>query len=119
MKEYCVDLEIAKKLKINGFPQDTFFWYNKEGYFKSRFTNNLFRKGSFSAPTSDEILKELPHEINGFIFRIERTKTEFVTGYFELSHGDDEVRFGYFYNKNLSNALAKHWLYLKKEGYIK
>ena len=139
MKQYCVDLEIAKELKKNGFPQEICFYYSRsngqediKGNPTYDFSSVHGGKGIFDkiydtrlryeycpAPTTDEILKELPHEINGFIFRIERTENEFIVGYFELSHGDDEVRFGYFYDKKLCNALAKLWLYIKKEGYIK
>jgi len=114
MKEYCVDLELAKELKEAGFPQKSVWSYFNED------SEDLAIVGTeldiaISAPCSDELLKELPIEVNGFIFRIERTNTDYVLGYFEY----DEIRFGYFHNIKLSNALARMWLYLKKEGYIK
>lgn len=101
MKNYCVDLEIAKELKDNGFPQNSYFWWNKT-------------RCSITAPTSDEILKELPKEI--------KTKRDC----YRIDIGYDIVKkvwycgiCEFFEDKKLSNALAKMWLYLKKEGYIK
>lgn len=114
MKEFCVDLEIAKELKENGFPQNTFFWYNKDGYFKSRFTNNLFRKGSYSVPTSDELLKELPPFID-----IE-TYTPIKCLILSISKNDIGYMVTYgSYNvinqEKLTNGLAKMWLLLKNK----
>lgn len=132
MKEFCVDLEIAEELEKNNFPQTIYGWYKPNydgrdrkpellevlarGTSKSSFNNLTYYRLTY-APTSDEILKELPVEINGFNFRIERTDTDFVIAYLELGY-EDEVRFGYFHDKKLVNALAKMWLYLKKEGLL-
>ena len=161
MKKSCVDLKLAKELKNNGFPQNTYFyhcpgevsigyegenelydddtwsfvdfdptseyidWFSDDYDFKSdkgwadyKMREKYLKSISCSAPTSDELLKELPVEVNGFNFRIERTKTDFIVAYFELGY-EDEVRLGYYYDKELSNALAKMWLHLKKKGYIK
>ncbi len=137
MKEYCVDLEIAKELEKNRFPQESNFYYSRnngqedikgnpiydfssidggKGRF-DRIIDPRLRYEYYPAPTSDEILKELPHEINEFWLRIEPVKDKYIVGYWEEGH-EDERRFDYFEEKKLSNALAKMWLYLKKEGYI-
>lgn len=144
MKEYCVDLEIAKELKENGFHQDTnFYWYkrlpeknswkfigNKNVQYKRKsycFTpdgNDIL----YSAPCSDEVLKELPtyfiENKEYYLLEIRKDiytdipKSDFYcisythvdgTGYREICIEADK----------LSNALAIMWLYLKKEGYIK
>lgn len=123
MKEYCVDLEIAKELKENGFPQASYFLhettnetFNGENYIKL-VEENYEKKGGayfyYSAPTSDEILKEL----EGFDIIIKSYDMGMDVEYnVTYDNGDD---FFTYSNKILSNALAKMWLYLKKEGYIK
>ncbi len=74
MKEYCVDLKIAKELKENGFPQNCKFFYakyNKKivsseqwGLIISPFDSQTIQKPYLYAPTTDEILTALP---NNFI----------------------------------------------------
>jgi len=139
MKEYCVDLDIAMELKINDFSQKTYFcWMNftqlendfgfvhhyisdgKEYHFQANYIDSdLPAKGHvYYAPTSDELLKELPHEVNGFHLRIEPVlNEEYIVGYWEEGY-EDERRFDYYNDKKLTNALAKMWLYLKKEGLL-
>lgn len=127
MKEYCVDLEIAKELKENGFPQKGFFWWHcyKSSDF-CRYQNSLqYRQNEqipedsglaidYFAPTSDEILKELPDllVLKYITLQLEITKQE---NKYSVSYEDDPL----FVDKKLSNSLAKMWLVLKKEGYIK
>ena len=110
MKEYCVDLELAKELKENGFPQkSTFYWWiNTQG--KPHFSYGT--KYDYSAPTSDEILKELPDGIR-IVKQIGKNSGIFTVA---CPIGNQTK---YFDNKKLSNCLALLWLYLKKEGYIK
>ena len=134
MKEYCVDLEIAKELKENGFPQNCHFWH---GYNTCNCLNiycyvpNVFYEKICSAPISDEILKELPDVIKWkkelwteeATLKIERlfdnicNEIEHVTYYTDFS--DDAVTDEFNSDRKLSNSLARLWLYLKKEGYIK
>ena len=84
--------------------------------------------GRISAPTSDEILKELPQEIrDAYELSIDRSEGLYYVYYWRWSPYDSEKEsfgageFGRqeIKDKKLSNALAKIWLYLKKEGYIK
>lgn len=129
MKEYCVDLEIAKELEKNNFPQTSYGWYKPDydgrdrkpvllnvlasGTSKSPY-NNLSHYRLAYAPTSDEILKELPRNINNFdlnILWVSEEKTWAIT--YDMKNNL------YTYDFNLTYALAKMWLYLKKEGYIK
>ena len=114
MKEYCVDLEIAKELKENGFPQSKtsslYYINDKEGKYYTNYPDTIERKLKFyidkiiHLPTSDEILKELPTGT-----RIKKIDN----GYFVKTYPYD-----FIFKEKLSNALAKMWLYLKKEGYI-
>lgn len=123
MKEFCVDLEIAKELKENGYSQISEFYHRIQkdniGEFTDFSSTNL--KSDFmtivnvySAPCSDEILKELPRNINNFdlnILWVSEEKTWAIT--YDMKNNL------YTYDFILHHALAKMWLYLKKEGYIK
>jgi len=154
MKEYCVDLEIAKELKKNGFPQKSNYSYvldyDNEWYFGcNKESINLIHKEYlslvdhfddynkqhieelYSAPTSDEILKELPLTIENegkyhflTIFRDFYTPKE-PKQFYCIAYNDQDNRCLNapdnldIEDDKLSNALAKMYLYLKKEGYIK
>lgn len=124
MKEFCVDLELAKELKENGFPQRSQFKWceDEENYPESWVAYDTSAMGCTkdivcSAPCSDEILKELPDQTDGYLQIL--TDELWEVGY--ADHGEFTYIEGNFYEKDqkLSNALAKLWLYLKKEGYIK
>lgn len=133
MKKYCIDLEIAKELKINGFSQNThYFWarYNKKVMRSEQwdlidrpFSNEALQKPYYSAPTTDEILKELPNEINGYVLEIIRYEdgaieadyTKYVQHYEDTEYLIQSKKLFY----KLSNCVAELWIDLKKEGYIK
>lgn len=137
MKECCVDLEIAKELKENGFPQNTILqWRFYDGSVENSFLITS-RASGFGhglichAPTSDEILKALPIIIrdnynNDFSLRIDQTcdngeKNVTYWSYESLNNFDDSefiLDNKMCNDKKLPNALAKMWLYVKKEGYI-
>ncbi len=142
MKEFCVDLEIAKELKENGFLQDSKFYFMRQDFItfaktaglenrkpwalsiivpkkdKEDFLEYFGHKDKWmgiqpehfiSAPISDEILKELRKyksfiQINTLDFNILKIQVK-------------TYPFDWITAKKLSNALAKMWLYLKKEGY--
>ena len=124
MEEYCVDLELAKELKENGFPQKSYFAYC--GYEGILAYPEYFRwhkeLGRTHAPNSDELLKELPGQIcygdfehtalNHHALFIEKVEDY---GYWHICYGDNIIAIR---NKKLSNGLAEVWLLLKKEGYI-
>ena len=121
MKEYCVDLEIAKELKENGFPQKTeYYWNLYQGKFQllnPSYAEDewMFKEVDYSAPTTDEILKELPAKLNKKELQlIKGSKDSFMVIY---EYGTENLP-GQL-DKKPCNALAKMWLYLKKEGYIK
>lgn len=111
MKEHCVDLEIAKELKENGFPQTSFCSYD----LMENFWHGCIE--DFSAPTSDEILKELPKQIlDWYSLKIHRNILGEYCVYYKNRFGMlGDSRSEY----KLADALAKLWLYLKKVGYIK
>lgn len=115
MKDFCVDLELAKELKENGFPQKSlFYWLNWDKKYLLVPEDELEPECYFySAPISDEILKELLlHEI--WIKWFPDIQVYQISGSQKISN----LTYLEIYNKKLSNALAELWLDLKKEGYI-
>lgn len=114
MKKYCVDLEIAKQLQRHRFKSCSNKWcYNEEtdNYF---ITDDLIGIGctvfyKCQAPMAEEILAELPPNT-----KIE--KLNFSLGWF-ISNEFETPGMNWSDNK-LSNALAKMWLSLKKEGLL-
>jgi len=124
MRTYCVDLEIAKELKENGFPQDLSQWHWHLSEFDSDW--DLWAIGEpnktqncYSAPNSDEILKELPVILeleNGIYFLYINCLENGYNVYYQTNCGDELIE---IFDTKLSNALAKGWMQLKKEGHIK
>jgi hypothetical protein len=141
MKEYCVDLEIAEELEDNNFPQTIYGWYKPNydgrdrkpillevlahGTSKSSFNRLNYYRLSY-APISEEILKELPvsiyFDLNYYFLYITKDNIDNHQVYYEKTtesgFKDHGLRFRII-NEKLSNCLAKTWLYLKKEGYLK
>ena len=128
MKEYCVDLEIAKELKKNGFPQDTYFYHeaarsiNEEEYIKIIDKNYNKLGGAYfyySAPTTAELLKGLPNFITIENYVCILSINRALGGMFYVLYRGNKKISNCFKDKKLSKALARLWIYLKKEGYIK
>lgn len=127
MKEYCVDLEIAKELEENGFPQETNFYHRiqKDGIGEFTDFSDTHLKSDFmtiinvySAPTTDEILKELPKKLYGCHLEIDRTDVAYYIWYAPIGTNIDQRPKDFVagsMGKKLANALAQKWLYLKKE----
>lgn len=143
MEEYCVDLQMAKELKENGFPQDSEFYWNihKAGGGAFPLDDNLNKKfasyqekvgvnavcyATYSAPISAEILRELPNEVkdpNFDYYHLKIEKSPINDEMYFISYGitSEDRAWMEYYNTNdkkLEKALAKMWLHLKKEGYI-
>jgi len=126
MKKYCVNLELAKKLKENEFYQNTLYYLDDEdNLINKNFVitspkiieeNNQLKKANYySAPTSDELLKELPYKIKDYYLVIAKCNKGYWVKYWNFG----EIEIKHIQGNNLANCLAKMWLYLKKEGYIK
>jgi len=131
--KHYVSLEIAKQLKEAGYPQEGEFWWTS--YYEDSFgTFRLYEDEEFHlkfkppimyteeskfksyvAPLATEILEELPRQVilNGWncVLEIRPYGTqEFEVVYYHPHHFKNEEAY------TLPNALAKMWLYLKKEG---
>lgn len=127
IKKVC--LETAKALKNAGFRQEGInsYWNNyenpdieskvcSEGYPKSAWAVSE----TYAAPTSDEILEELPYSLRF-------TESDYWLWVTKLKHGTYEVRYtDAFHRKvkritqdeSLPEALAQMWLFLRKEKLI-
>lgn len=127
MHEFCVDLELAKELKDNGFPQDSYWKWIWDEYVQTHFTQpeclDDIDTLICDAPTSDDILKELPSYLKDknqyYVLKIEREFYNIKSNkmFYEVSYaGYKNI---YIEDDKLPNALAIMYLYLKKNGYIK
>ncbi len=131
-----VSLETARKLKESGFRQDTTFWwinvpngthyktYNDFGWQLEYGYYGFIER--FSAPTTDEILKELPKWIkspeHGLAdFLITKGPKNYTVMYLNCYYFPHARMTKYcikFVHKELCEALASMWLHLKKEGLL-
>lgn len=131
MKNLTVSLELAKQLKEAGFPQETYFYYDKAFYadkYKLRGgrSNHVHPDYVHSAPTAEEILEYFPQnqieydlghdEIDVLELRIEKNEQGmwFVwfgmgTHYEMLFEAEEE---------SLVEAAGNMFLFLKKEGLL-
>ena len=118
LENYAVDLEIAKELKNKGFPQTSSCWWVEANFYGGGFYYFLHqnpgpKKGNhYSAPISDEILKELPDNLNGNGLILEPCAKGRLCC---VSYIHTQT---FFKDEKLSNALAKLWIELKTRGYI-
>ena len=124
LESHVVSLEIARELKGAGWEKETEFWW------VITLTSNwhismgkpdegwcILNKGNyFAAPLATEILEELPYRIKGqYGLRIYKfTEYNCQVCYWDL---DGNLKHDEF-DKFLPNALAKMWLYLKKENLL-
>lgn len=123
MKEYCVDLDIAKELKENGFPQQSlFYWWKVQGFkqYSLWFLREIpTARKKWSAPTAEELIKELP---NKYYWNLKIDLSAISNEYFVhygLTDKDRAWMKSHMTNdEKLCNALAKLWLYLKKENLL-
>lgn len=107
-----VSLETAKLLKENGFRKECHFGYC-DGELEC---NPSPTEWPIYAPTTDELLEELPWHTQ--IYK----GTDGNLGQY-ICHLDARSVIGqketkWFYHKDLCEALAQMWLYLKKEGLL-
>ena len=121
MDKHCVSLEIAKELKEAGWNKKTEFSYcdtadkrfneNAERYWlypketvSARKYNSKGKDIQYPAPLATEILEELPKFM---------TITKLDDNNYSVLFLGTDIQ---FMDINLCNALAKMWLYLKKEN---
>lgn len=130
--KHCVNLEIAKELKEANWNKETEFWWGRlipisesfkkmyEGYPPKWELRDLFlpvfKEYDWElrpAPFAEEILEDLPSYINEH-GRLTIWKFDSI---YQVAY-DDPVRQSYRISskdESLPDALAKMWIYLKKE----
>jgi hypothetical protein len=125
-----VSLETAKKLKEAGWNKPTALVYTN--YYHGEPTEKMHLEfpvhttdpNKLYAPTTDEILADLPKTINGYA-NSDNKNVSYIVAVFK---GEDTYFAGYFFygielivfkNKSLVEALAELWLWAKEKGYIK
>ena len=125
IEDKVVSRELATELKEAGFEQDSVFWsfcgedtiYIKIGNILIK-KNDIGKMRSFSLykdkiiarPLPCEIMERLPLETHGDKIRI----TRFLNGDYVGSFGLPPR----FQDEKFADALAKMWLYLKKENLL-
>lgn len=121
-----VILKTAKQLKANGFPQNSFFgWYKPMEVWKTGVYWRAF-KGSFAAPTAEEVLEELPKHIGKnenyqpvlTISIFDEDKESDLHWKVAYVENDKEGSVIQFWDNSLAEAAGKCWLYFKKEGLL-
>lgn len=129
-----VSLSTAKLLKEAGFLQESEKWYvpdyeTREGvpeklkYFLQDGYEGFIPRYRYAAPSTDELLVELPNIIqyDGSIGKLGKE-----TKYLEIHKNNNGYKVmykGFHYceveeNKSLPEALAQMWIFLKKEGLL-
>lgn len=132
-----VSLDLAKKLKKAGFPQESaefeycggHIWYHDdqiEGKFEECGSTDLLEKDQYchkeeltceyfvASPTADEILERLPENI--FVGKVSKERyNAYKIPHIEL--GDIEY-YNDIQSESLADAAAECWLYLKKKGLL-
>jgi len=144
--KHCVSLEIAKQLKEAGWKKETEFWWEKifvietaKLYPQEKVLSIRLVKGKpiiseeddgvlfYPAPLATEILEELPEEFEykEHTYRLQIGKNDkwYAVWYdstdkIEINSAWSKLTFNEENEDTLPNALAKMWLYLKKERLI-
>lgn len=135
MKHQQVSLELSKQLKEAGYKQEGLFWWvghkwtKKLGgklYYEIHYQDDIecqdHGQGLAVAPTVAELGERLPQYIKnrGYMLTIVKDdNNKWWIGY--PNHkgiGVSDIKWK-FEEVKLADALAKMWLYLKKEGLLK
>jgi len=138
IENICVSLELAKKLKEAGYPQDSLFWWNfyspgamdeefvRVAYGRYRLENiGQDSEESISAPTAAEIGEVLPDQIeeNGNFYDQDiqklsgfKGKTQWGIRYYtDYPSRLENDFFAKTVGCSMSEAFAKMWLILKEK----
>jgi hypothetical protein len=124
-----VSLETAKLLKDAGFEHQCDFWWESiKGMTETKwmlcfkgdhqpYLSNLIEL--IKAPTADELLEELPTD--QYEIYIGNDCKQYHIGFNRAygHHSEQQCRDSYFADSSLVEAVAKLWLWLKKENLLK
>lgn len=119
LNEHVVSLELAKKLKEAGYPQESlFYWWDiKRDRLCSELPTGDYDKNNYiSAPIASELLEELPRFIGDKEALLYLTKADdhYISGYMTKSSYLEIKKVG----KTASESLGNLWLHLKQQGLL-
>jgi|SRR5882724_1291020 len=127
-----VNRGLSEQLEEAGYPQENTYWFWAVEMDKGRETSRwslcqydhlLPDHPKYASPTADEILDQLPDNIdkdqfyNLFIEKIDNEKWG-IRYTNSLPSRDEEISIAKRWGNSLADATAKCWLYLKKEGLL-
>jgi len=132
IEKYVVSLDLAKKLKEAGWEKKTEFIWARGFVDLSAFKFKYEGEEVLPAPLAEEILEELPKKIiddKTYRLRIEKYDDHYAVGYcydylFSYQQGKNAIVesvlrwLKLITDSNISNALARLWLWLKENGYL-
>lgn len=116
-----VSLELARELKEVGYTQNTIFHLDTRSgnIITLGIDRELKDQTMLAMPTTDELLNELPHEV--YCVKDYTTVTTDPDSpqvfYYRVNYGLGKKPV-YFESRFLTEALAKMYIYLKKEGLL-
>lgn len=121
------DAELCKELKENGYSQSSLFVWTKDyadtGYYVTNNpTTHAGEAGwNIAAPTIAEIGEQLPkiNNLNGYTYRLTMIWGTPSVALLYNATGTDVDLYEHIYGMSEVEVLARMWLYLKKNGYIK
>ena len=122
MNNYVTSLELSKQLKEAGYKQEGEFWWaetSKGNLLCSRETTDIIStddlESTYDAPLASELMERLPKELQIKKFEDFYQITFPAIEMNRIAPNDEDAL---IQDENLCNALAKMWLYLKKEGLL-
>lgn len=119
---YCVDLELAIKLKENDFKDESCHFLSHNDGSALHSSESDFCTGELARPTSDELLEQLPSSLifknTNIYLNISKLKDKYSVEYHDSKYPEIEIVF-WMEDEKLSNALAKMWLFLKSKDFLK
>ena len=126
LQDITTSLELSKKLKEVGFPQDTYFYWSKNmDLVHWRVENREFYKvdlrTDIAAPTAEELLEWLPAYIDkkqGLWLSLEKIDTATKNKY-KACYGDEGISYIERVDNTPANAIARMVIYLAKNKIIK
>lgn len=124
LRQHCVSLETAKRMKELGWKKATFAWYQPNGLDVFCLYANPPTLGmtDIAAPIASEIMEELPRSVkvekNKYTFSMGKNSIEYCVGYHRRdSNKDMHYRFT-CHCANIAEALALLWCTLREKGII-
>jgi len=118
-----VSLELAKKLKEAGYPQDSYWFHTGKILLERERVVSCIENGSdeskfYAAPSVGELLAQLPKIVKDCRLEIHKYGLEeYVVKYSLIFYSCDDPQLVMFEGL-LADACGEMWIWLKKEGLL-